>query len=349
MDFRGLLRKFAVNRPLTEQEHSHRLIQKQRLDIEPHYQMSVIRMNSTYLESVDKWYEDKGTITAITALGIGIILTFCVAIAGAAETRARTTGGSDDTGLFIFLGVMLIPAVIGLLWMMRKESFAFTHYPIRFNRKTRMVHIFGTDGKVTSVPWDKIFFTLAQVHPAYKFWNVLGHVLADDGQTVKWSFALSVSDIGSEEGLTTLRSHWEFIRRYMEEGPQAVTGQVQFCLPLAEQRETASFAMHRMLANLSGVPMTLLPFIITWLMMDALIYPFRLFATRTSKIPRWPDDIEAQNRVDDDDPHAIVGTADAERVAVFPEAAQAAGVAFKAPPGKPTKGWRTRLHGKERG
>ena len=70
MDLAGLVRKFAVNRPLSESELELRLLQKSRLNLSPHYQMSVIRMNSTYLETVDKWYLQKGMLTLIAIFGL---------------------------------------------------------------------------------------------------------------------------------------------------------------------------------------------------------------------------------------------------------------------------------------
>ncbi|MFS2005508.1 hypothetical protein ACEN9F_17930 [Duganella sp. CT11-25] len=56
MDFLGLVVRYPANRPLSDQERAHHLKQKQGLNIEPHYQLSVVKMNSTYLESVDKWF-----------------------------------------------------------------------------------------------------------------------------------------------------------------------------------------------------------------------------------------------------------------------------------------------------
>jgi len=54
MDFAGLVGKVRANRLLTEFERQSQLYQKQRLDIQPDDQLSIIEINSTYLESVDK-------------------------------------------------------------------------------------------------------------------------------------------------------------------------------------------------------------------------------------------------------------------------------------------------------
>ena len=65
MEFTGIFVKYPVNRPLTEQERAQQLKQGQRLNVEPLYQLSVIKMNFTYLESVDKWFGWKGFLTLV--------------------------------------------------------------------------------------------------------------------------------------------------------------------------------------------------------------------------------------------------------------------------------------------
>lgn len=47
MDNAGLIGKFKVNRSLTGLETEKNLKQKQRLQLDPHYQLSVIKLNST--------------------------------------------------------------------------------------------------------------------------------------------------------------------------------------------------------------------------------------------------------------------------------------------------------------
>lgn len=234
MDFVGLIGKYRANRLLTEQERVHQLKQAQRCDVEPHYQMSVIQLNSTYLELVDKWYGGKG-------------------------------------------GCRL----------------------------------------------------------SYKFWNIMEHLMADDGTTVLESFALSISETGAPDGLVMMRSHWEFVRRYMEDGPSSVSGQVQFCLPISHCRETWSMGMHRLLANNSGAPLWMLPMTVFSMAFDLATVPFRYFAMRTSKVPAWPSEVEAVNAIDPEDPYAIEGDERGDRKAVFPHAAQVAGVGFVAQPGNP--------------
>lgn len=336
MDFAGLLRKFPSDRLLTEDEKKLQLKQKQLLDIAPHYQLSVIEMNSTYLESIDKWYAEKGTITAAMLTLAGIFITGFFAMLYVVMTRDPSSGlGTSDTPIMIFAGVTTLPVILTAAWLIKKDAFAYTHYPIRFDRSKRMVYVFRTDGTVLSSSWDTLFFTIKQVDHGHKFWNILGHVMASDGVTVKESFALGLTSDGSPDGIAILRSHWEFIRRYMEVGPTSVIGQVEFCMPIKDRYESMHVAVHRFLANASGGGAFFLPARLFSILFYTFVLPFRFIAMRTSKIPRWPNDVEVETAIIDGDPYAIKGSARGDRISIFPAAAQAADVRFTGPPQNP--------------
>ncbi|WP_422824361.1 DUF6708 domain-containing protein [Xenorhabdus bharatensis] len=58
-------------------------------------------------------------------------------------------------------GIFSIIFIFGIWFCLSitlKEWFRKTHYPIRFNRKTKMVHVYQVDGTILSAPWSKIFF-----------------------------------------------------------------------------------------------------------------------------------------------------------------------------------------------
>ncbi|MFD1561802.1 hypothetical protein ACFSHT_40170, partial [Paraburkholderia silviterrae] len=163
MEYTGLIKKYKVNRPLTEEERRHRLDPAKRLEVSPNYFSATIRMNSRYLEVVDKYYGWKGALTFVTGallvicLGmswIGVNLFFVQGVMGYTDDRAAN---------MVFGGVPLlmdIALIAVLVWLISKECFRLTHYPIRLQRDLRMVHVFRLDGTVLSVPWDKAFFTL---------------------------------------------------------------------------------------------------------------------------------------------------------------------------------------------
>lgn len=342
MDFSGLIGKYPIDRALAEQERAHQLKQGRRLDLIPHYQLSVIKMNSTFLETVDKWYGWKGAATAITSavlivisgvfgrMGLALILQGMGFLESTLDADVAVSNG---------LGMVLVFCLFGwgVLCLLRKESFAYTHYPMRFNRKNRKVYFFRTDGTVLSYPWDDLFFTLGTI-PLSNLWEVRAHILDANKKTVRETFALSYSGMlevadftggtGKSSPKDYVRAHWEFIRRYMEEGPEEISSQVQFCMPIDQKREYVRQGFERIFANFAGAPALLyfamFPFCF-------VVSVFRIFAIRTSKIPFWPAEVEANCAIEPDDPYAIKGAADGERVAVYPEAALAAGVGFCTP------------------
>ena len=126
-----------------------------------------------------------------------------------------------------------------------------------------------------------------------------------------------------------MRAHWKFIRRYMEDGPQAVSEQVQFCMPVDGRRESFGVGMDRVFANIAGVS-----FLLYWLMFPfcLAVGTFRWFAMRTSKIPQWPAEVEAASTVEPGDPYAIAGDAAGDRQERFPNAAKSDGVSSVARP-----------------
>jgi hypothetical protein len=252
MDYYGLYPKFKINRPLNESERNDQLHQK-----EPSYltdqqiiisDASVVKMNSTYLEMVDKYYAQKSVLSFFAFLG-GCILT-CTFISLLYVFLSRGYFDWGDIWVLVIVAIVYAPIIFFSWVLLKTEWFAWTHYPIRFNRKEQLVHVHRLNGTVFTVPWDKVFFTTGLSHPKgpTKAWYISGHVLADDGITVMETFCLPASHLVREE----LFRHWEFIRRYMEEGPEAVVDAVDICMPVDGRREGYGFGLLRLLMNFSG-------------------------------------------------------------------------------------------------
>lgn len=335
MEFSSRYKLNPVERPLTEQERLLHLEQKVLLDLHPHYQLCVIKMNSTYLESVDKHFGWKGASSAVALVVILMFLSLYLGLIHVSMNRdMNSVATNDDSFVLIAAAGMIAPLVVAAVWILRRESFAYTHYPMRFNRKTRMVHVFRKNGTVLSVSWDSLYFTLGKIANTNE-WEVRGHVINSSNKAVCETFSLSYTGFLPTEFFSVsttrphaedfLRAHWEFIRRYMEDGPGAVTGQIQFCMPVDKRRESFFVGAERIFANIAGAP-----FVIYWIMSPIclIVSLSRWFAMRTSKLPRWPHDIEATCSIEPNDSHAIEGAPDGTRVAVFLDAASTAGVCF---------------------
>lgn len=159
-----------------------------------------------------------------------------------------------------------------------------------------MVHVFRTNGTVLSIPWDQVFFCIAAL--PQRGWEIQGHVLEKDEITIKETFALPVNGVGDNDR-EQLPRYWEFIRRYMEEGPAAVAQRVEYCLPITDRKESFTQGIHRFHGQVHALPAVLL---IPVLLLYMLPYPGRWIAMHTSKLPVWPQEIEDACVIDSDDP-----------------------------------------------
>ncbi|OAT23765.1 DUF6708 domain-containing protein [Proteus myxofaciens] len=297
MDYYGLHPKFKLNRPLNKNEIAGKLEQNNRIEItneELIPDIKVIAINSYYLEMVDKYYSSKGIFSFI-----GIFCSTC--IFGVYFLVAIFSNYTSETIVnLIIVGMLAIPMGIFMLFLIKTEWFAWTHYPLRFDRKNQLVHAFRTDGSIITVPWKKVFFTtgLNHIKSIQGDYYISGHVLAEDNRTVIDTFCLP----GSGGNLELLKNHWEFVRRYMEEGPEHLIEQVPFCLPIANKKESFGFTFFYISTLFKGIPKILMP----------LLFPFifilsipRYIAILTSRRPIWPQEIEEQCTIEKDDPYVM--------------------------------------------
>lgn len=297
---KGLIWKYRINRPISREDHKLQLKQQVRADVDPADQLALIRINSTFLESVDKYFSWKGWLTFVMLVAL-VLLLVPIALLGAFVRDAFTPDGPEAIHVFSLAALVLfivVPMAVACIWALRKDSFRFTHYPIRLNRKSRTVHVFRLDGTVLTVPWDEVLFTLGRedsfLMRGPQFWEIQGHVLDQDGLTVRETFAFH--DV---EGPEVVRRHWEFLRRYMEDGPEDLVNRIQHYAPVDRRRETFREGLRRIFANDSG-------FLWAQIMaapINFLIACGRWVAMRTSKIPQWPPEVEAACRVEPGDPY----------------------------------------------
>jgi hypothetical protein len=164
---------FQVDRPLREEEIANVLNLKEELsgfdESLPHYQLSVIRLNSNFVEVTDRDYPTRGIITIMALLAIFGMSWFLLVVTIDAVNRwesidvAIRPGKIGSLCFFAFLTVaVIICSAYGLL----RESFSYTHFPIRLNRKDRKIYVWRRNGTVLSAPWDNVFFSFAPTNTA---------------------------------------------------------------------------------------------------------------------------------------------------------------------------------------
>jgi hypothetical protein len=173
---------------------------------------------------------------------------------------------------------------------------------MRFNRKTRMVHAFQQvrKGEIISVPWDDVLFTSTSLEGKNSNHIIYAHKLSEDGKTVLATFQLPDFDTRSSPHRFL---QWEFVRQYMEGDGQKVAelaNMVEEVAGVGGRKETLYESFRQAWASFAG-PHFHLFIIASPLILVATIG--RRIAMWTSKIPRWPDEIEATCQVSPNDPN----------------------------------------------
>jgi len=194
-------------------------------------------VNDTFIEARAAWQEEKrGLMTFLTiGLGYGIGICFfgwvCWQLFNLA-IYGRTTGGrtADEMGAWFFLVLFAIVGVgvAYLVWkyalkFIRTELFTQRHLLIRFNRRTRQVHLHRPKyaGGIVTLPWEA---TLAAINPQLPDSQGLGDTLALGWPHERTGAGFDeMAFVGPPlDGNREMEGLWEYIRRYMEDGPQSV-------------------------------------------------------------------------------------------------------------------------------
>lgn len=321
MDNIGLLLKFKVNRPLTEEERTYQIKQDKRLNVEPLNQLSTIRMNSTYLEMVDKFYGWKGFVMmgSLVLIAISSFIFYAgvsMLVEGVPPVDVSNFNLNDEADKAhvawleeqrkakqpealwagIAITIMSLPLVIATIWLFLSENFRYTHYPIRLNRKNGKIYVFRLNGTVLAMPWKDVFFTVGKGRPRGSYDDIRGHVLDADGVTIKETFALSHFS-GKDD--PDLMQFWEYVRRYMEDGPAKLIPKIEHVIEISHKRETFWNGFHRLMAEMAPIPVIAYVTAPFWF----IVAMFRYLAMRTCKIPQWPQWAEDECQVDADDPY----------------------------------------------
>jgi hypothetical protein len=294
LDTQGMVTGFKVNRHLNEEEKRFRFNIKVPSSSRPHYDLSLIKLNSTFVECVDNWYAMRGWVA------MGSFLLICLGSAGVAFGTYVTL---KDADFFFGAFTLILAAMLGVcVHLFTRDAFTYTHYPIRFNRQNRQVYVYRRDGTVLKVGWEDIVWTIYGHNIGTRDLFVVGHVMADDKKTIKETFALSTTDAGAP-GEQNLKSLFEFFRRYMEEGPGPVLDALKptplIMLPgIDKEKESWRFGWEVLTLSLNGM-------LILQILMQVLFFPMSLFrwiVMRTSKIPQWPQWVEDECRIEPGDP-----------------------------------------------
>ncbi|MBE1161936.1 DUF6708 domain-containing protein [Dyella acidiphila] len=191
--------------------------------------------------------------------------------------------------------VMLLMSFFMLFIMPRKDFFTRTHYPIRFNRKKRMVYVYRDkcDGGVLRMPWDAGYFHIGQGIRDKVYLDLRCHLL--DGDIVKDTFPVGFFFVPRQ----AVQELWEFIRVYMEEGPEVLQEDtIITATPSRSWRNSFVLAGTRLLAFNDALVVLLYPFIVCRAF-------FRWLVMKSCQLPSWPVDIEEVCQIEPNDPNQL--------------------------------------------
>lgn len=307
MDFAGRdigKLRYTVNRPLTAEERASRYDQKVPSSAPPMDFLSVIKFNGSYMDLVDRWYPITGF-----SVWLGFAVAFAALLGGTVSVSAFFLAPeSAERSALWFLLLVITPMALALVFagvlIVRTESWRWTHYPMRLNRKTRQVHVFRQNGTVLTVPWDELYIVRgeAQSPLAGTTYDLRAHVLEADGQTVRESFTLGYSFPGKEDSMDKF---WAFLQPYMEapDGVERTHKHLRggLLMPLDGRKEGWRWSIVRTFAPGWPYPWTMVLLCIPL----GLNAAGRMFAMWTSKQPAWPPEVEQTSQVDPADPYIL--------------------------------------------
>ncbi|WP_413495968.1 DUF6708 domain-containing protein [Morganella psychrotolerans] len=281
----GLLTPFTVNRPLTRQEKQHHYRQGRVKKHEGEAAVidfeTVITMNSSYLEVVDNNYANLGQVSSLLMVFEIMIITLIIAIIINAALIP-----------ILIVSVMFIPLLILFGKFLLMEWFRKTHYPVRFNRKEQLVHVYQTNNDIITVGWRDIYFSTYEFQRNY---CLVGHLLDNDNETV-----LNTFGFGHTGSKLALDHYWEFIRCYMEEDClKELADTVILCPPIAQKKESYTFGLQYIVRMDSRLEW---PFAVLMFPIHLMESIARTIAMKTSKIPQWSQDVLDACIVSPDDP-----------------------------------------------
>ena len=176
LDPRGMVGAYKVNRPLNDSEKRHRFDVSKPCSQKPHYELSLIKLNSTFVECVDKWYSMRGFVAMGGFALAGVVIAGLLLVGDILLNPEYFLPASAVA----ILGISLLAAS---LYLLTRDAFTYTHYPIRFNRQNRQVYVFRRDGTVLKAGWKDICWTIYGQGVAANEGYVMGHILSDDKKT----------------------------------------------------------------------------------------------------------------------------------------------------------------------
>lgn len=257
--------------------------------IEPNDAYSLYSFNDRYIDVRGAAQEEKrGLITFAFLMYLGLV-SFLLWLGIYMPARDLMLGAEWEIDSLVFFmifmvalaGLALFLGIKFLRYIFRLEVFTQRHIVVRFNRVTRQVYINRPRyaGGIIILPWE---VTAAGIDPNQPDEQMIGMPLL-----LAWPSELNGAGFDEfamlgepMDGNRNVVGLWEFIRRYMQEGPQAVPKPKRlrplWASPALSLREVLSFLMPMMgrgggafslVWGIVLLPVMVLHFVCHWLSM----------------------------------------------------------------------------------
>ncbi|MDR6202018.1 DUF6708 domain-containing protein [Paraburkholderia graminis] len=300
--------RVPLNRAVTDIERSRRVDVHKPVADEAADAYTVFGMNDRYLEICDASYFQLGWCLLAFLVGFPGFLLLTIAATQAATEVNPIMVQNGDQGWFSasmwFMSALMLAGCAFSIVLLRRDCFNYRHRSVRFNRRTRTVYAFKHNGRngVIQVPWDKAFFYVQRQASNSAFGGaptlMRCLVLNDAGEVVDtFSFGLRTVNGASESSdygrqvLYQVKANFEFIRRYMEDGPTALPPVSEYLPREPSLRNSIRVRFYGLGAiGRVGMGLRIFTFMISGPVF--LLSVLHYIAQLTSREPVWPTDVE---------------------------------------------------------
>lgn len=270
----------------------------------------VIRFNSTYVEMIDCWEAIRGRATGLaipmwTVCLAGLV--FCLYASGVVLFKEK-----------ILLSLLFFAFSIGLGYMIyiyyriaRYDLFGYTHYPIRFNRKTQKVYAFSPQqNKIIQLNWADLRFSVVIKNDEME----LRASKVNQDNLVEDEVILPYQILKSKPEL--VEQHLAFLKAYMEaDDLERIDQSITAFHDIYNRKESIRESFERLymqydIQELTSSERPEHPRII-FVAFGSLLWMSQFITKRLalffSKIPQWPADIEQECQIEKNDPYDSTG------------------------------------------
>lgn len=309
---------YKNSRLLTQKEKELRLSKKRIGNDYVSHGSNFIKMNSTYLESINGSFFLKGNAYLNFLFGaivvIPIILIFSLILLYSLVVK----DGENFFGYLIVFSPLhiLLGSIVFIFYkafnnLKKYEIKGFNYYPIRFNRKNKKVYVYDVSGEVFEGDWDKIDFILNSRLGGCEgiFWEVKAFI-KDENEMIQYTFAFALGKTKKDETLEI----WEFIKTYMISGPinlyynknasdiigRLPKNKLSYCLDVEKLPESLELSKQIVALDYQSE----IKSFYSRGMIQILGYCRNKFIT-FDKQPKWPQSVEDECQVEKDDKYIV--------------------------------------------